>query len=278
MKSGIYKITNTENKKFYIGSAYDTDKRWKTHLYALRNNRHHSCLLQRAYNKYGEEKFTFEVIEEVKREALFEREQYYIDTLMPYKPSVGYNVSEVACGCVLTGERHWTFNLPTEQHHWYGKHHTDEEKEKISKAQRGELNHAYGKPSSLRGTVLSAETKEKISRSKKGCEAHFKGRHHTQEAKEKMRLAATGRKVSDKVINKSDEWCKNISINKKGKNTGKENPNATPVYQYTIDGRLLKQYDTMKQASIETGLMLSCISSCCCGRYKTSGGYIWKYA
>jgi len=31
MKSGIYKIINTVNGKFYIGSTKDADKRWYDH-------------------------------------------------------------------------------------------------------------------------------------------------------------------------------------------------------------------------------------------------------
>ena len=36
-------------------------------------------------------------------------------------------------------------------------------------------------------------------------------------------------------------------------------------------------YESMKQASEETGLAKSGISFCCKGRYKTSGGYHWEY-
>ena len=42
MKSGIYKITNKINGKFYIGSAIDFIKRKKEHIYWLKKNNHHN--------------------------------------------------------------------------------------------------------------------------------------------------------------------------------------------------------------------------------------------
>jgi group I intron endonuclease len=61
---GVYKITNTVDGKVYIGStATDMDTRWTTHRSALRGGKHYNAHLQRAWNKYGESAFTFEVVE-----------------------------------------------------------------------------------------------------------------------------------------------------------------------------------------------------------------------
>ena len=52
-----------------------------------------------------------------------------------------------------------------------------------------------------------------------------------------------------------------------------------PVSQYTLDGRLIASFSSGKEASIKTGANHSHIMECCAGkRYKTVGGYIWKYA
>ena len=50
------------------------------------------------------------------------------------------------------------------------------------------------------------------------------------------------------------------------------------VGQYDINGNLLKIYNSGKEASIETNVSQTCISSCCKGKTRTAGGYIWKYA
>ena len=57
MTCGIYTIKNIINGKFYLGSSKNIEKRWNRHLYELRNNRHHSWYLQRAFIKYGENSF-----------------------------------------------------------------------------------------------------------------------------------------------------------------------------------------------------------------------------
>lgn len=88
---GIYKITNLLNNKFYIGSSCDIRARKYLHFSMLKNNKHHSPILQRVYNKYGKKYLSFEIIEECDVENLIEREQYYLDSLKPE-----YNICKVA--------------------------------------------------------------------------------------------------------------------------------------------------------------------------------------
>lgn len=79
----VYKITNTINQKFYIGSAVYFAARRGEHLSLLRKNSHHNKHLQNSFNKYGEQNFKFEILEYATKETLIEREQFYIDTLNP---------------------------------------------------------------------------------------------------------------------------------------------------------------------------------------------------
>ena len=88
---GIYKITNLLNNKFYIGSSSDIRARKYLHFSMLKNNKHHSPILQRVYNKYGKKYLLFEVIEECDINLLIEKEQYYIDNLNPE-----YNCCKIA--------------------------------------------------------------------------------------------------------------------------------------------------------------------------------------
>ena len=89
--SGIYKIINKTNNHIYVGSAVDLKGRWSTHKNRLKDNKHHSIYLQRAYNKYGADNFVFEIIEECSKDDLIKREQYYFDLLKP-----NYNVAKIA--------------------------------------------------------------------------------------------------------------------------------------------------------------------------------------
>ena len=81
--SGIYSIFNLLNGKKYIGSSKNIYNRWHEHLHNLKNNKAHNLHLQNAWNKYGEENFVFNVLEYCKEEERFEREQYYIDFMLP---------------------------------------------------------------------------------------------------------------------------------------------------------------------------------------------------
>lgn len=88
---GVYKILNTINGKFYIGSSKDIESRWRQHKDALNQEKHGNPHLQCAWNKYKPHSFVFEIIEECSPEVQFEREQYYLDTLSPFDDN-GYNV------------------------------------------------------------------------------------------------------------------------------------------------------------------------------------------
>jgi len=78
--SGIYRIRNTVNGRCYIGSSMRIQRRWHAHRTSLRGNKHHSVALQRAWNKYGEPTFIFEIVEAVPdKHNLIDREQHWIN-------------------------------------------------------------------------------------------------------------------------------------------------------------------------------------------------------
>lgn len=91
---GIYQIKNIKTNKIYIGSAINLYNRFLEHRAELRGGYHQNIYLQRAFNKYGEHNFMFEILEirNENRDFLFDLEQWYIDILKPE-----YNISlEVA--------------------------------------------------------------------------------------------------------------------------------------------------------------------------------------
>ena len=61
-KIGLYKIVNKTTGKYYIGSTLDSfRKRFSKHKRRLRKNVHENGYLQKAWNKYGESDFKFEI-------------------------------------------------------------------------------------------------------------------------------------------------------------------------------------------------------------------------
>lgn len=94
-KCGVYKITNIENGKIYIGSSNNILQRWKNHIRELEHNSHKNMFLQSDWNKYKETSFIFEILQECNEEERYDVEQKYLDELFPfYRNGKGYNISE----------------------------------------------------------------------------------------------------------------------------------------------------------------------------------------
>ena len=74
--SGVYMIRNDRNEKFYIGSSMDIQKRISNHLYNLRSNNHHSYKMQNDFNDFGENAFSFYVLQEIDLDEDFARRLY----------------------------------------------------------------------------------------------------------------------------------------------------------------------------------------------------------
>lgn len=90
--SGIYCIKNLVNQKKYIGLSNNIARRKREHLYTLRNGKHENKHLQYAWDKYGEENFSFYIIEECSVDMLDEREKYYIAKYQSNNDMYGYNI------------------------------------------------------------------------------------------------------------------------------------------------------------------------------------------
>ena len=51
-KSGVYKITNLINNKYYIGCTNNMSSRYRVHLHTLKNNKSECIILQNAVKKH----------------------------------------------------------------------------------------------------------------------------------------------------------------------------------------------------------------------------------
>ena len=76
---GVYKIENLINGKVYIGQTKECfQRRYWLHRWELKNGTHKNSYLQKAWNKYGEKNFKFEVIEILPKEEIDNREKFWI--------------------------------------------------------------------------------------------------------------------------------------------------------------------------------------------------------
>ncbi len=202
MKSGIYIIKNLINGKIYIGSAVNLDRRLKYHCWALRRGVHRNIHLQRAWDKDGKAAFVFEEYLACEREKLIFFEQLTIDAfIVRYGRENIYNISPTAgstMGRICSEETKRKIGLKSKGR-WTGKHHTEETKRRMSIAQKGRIitpearrklsiSHK-GKPGYWLGKKRpprSEEWQEKLNES-------LRGHKMSNETKEKLRIANTGR-------------------------------------------------------------------------------------
>jgi len=101
--------------------------------------------------------------------------------------------------------------------------------------------------------------------------------HHSEQTKEKLRLANIGKKLSEehkrhftvKGRKRTPEEIERIILaNNKTK--------GVSVKQYTLDGELVATYPSVHSASRAVGCTPSAITYCCKGRCKTVKGYVFK--
>lgn len=182
----IYKIINTANGKFYVGSTMDTRERFRNHRNKLRRGKHPNAYLQASWNKYGEEKFVFFIVEEVSSMgALQAAEDVWLVEHVgkPYCYNLGTRSAAPMRG--VTGTAHPSFGKPVsaeqkadisrtlkefyalapENHPRYGKPHSEESKAKMSVSRMGKM---AGEAHYRYGQTLSAEVRGKIGDTQRG--------------------------------------------------------------------------------------------------------------
>jgi group I intron endonuclease len=180
--SGIYSIRNLVNGKVYVGQAFGERglyQRYSSHICALKKGKD-SKHLQRAWDKYGDEVFEFEVLVDLgslvmgeisPQTIVDEHEQYFIWIFRSYERKFGYNLHNKARGRGRV---------------------TEETKKRISERNKGKK--------------LSEEAKRKMSLARIGKVC-------SQETKKKIGEANSGRA-------KSEETLRRMSLSHKGQNKG----------------------------------------------------------
>ena len=210
---GVYKITCLSSGKYYIGYSKEIEKRFHTHKMLLRASRHFNILLQRAYDKYGCDDFTFDILHTCNAtDEAKELELKYLEdiNIRPFLYNLHYNNSggdllthhpnrteiiekrtqtnAVRFNNMTKEERQQIYGKSGEKNGMYGRTHTDEVKKRSSEMHKG---NTYCK-----GKKASDETRQKLSivaSQRTGDANNFFGKHHSEETKQKLREANAGK-------------------------------------------------------------------------------------
>ena len=195
MACGIYQWVNKVNRKRYIGSGVDIERRRNQHVNALRRNAHRNDHFQAAFNQYGEDQFSFEVLRECEPDDLLMWEQVYVDC---YDPADLYNINlEVDRPPLCTGETRRKLSEARR-----GRVVTDETRRRMSEAHKGKAktDETRRKLSEARkGKTRTSETLRKMSEANKGKVLTDETRRKMSEAKRKM-SSETRRRMSEAQI------------------------------------------------------------------------------
>lgn len=201
---GVYSIVfhTDHGDMIYIGSTGRSfSERFQKHRWRLNRGVHHSPIMQRYWNKYGNtaEFLVLETCDDPGKVS--EREQYYIN---------------------LTPKERLLNSGPAIPNPMAGRHQSPEAKRKLSQF--------------FKGRKVSEETKEKLRRQKLGKpgiphteEARAKmsksqtGRHHSLETREKMSHAQKGRIITPEAREK----LRQVNLGKKHTSEAKEKMSAS---------------------------------------------------
>lgn len=240
--SYIYLVTNKLNCKQYVGQHRYNGVGLDPKYFGS------GVLLNKAYDKYGIENFTMELLEECPEEDLNPLEQLYIEHYNTLRPN-GYNLTEGGEG--VSGFKFSPETIEKLSLSHKGKKLSLETIEKMRQNRIGYVTPESTKEkisNSLLGHYVSNETRKKLSESNKGRVAWNKGLEMSDEQKEKLSKI----NINNPLLSKA-------------------------VSQYTKDGTFVKTYASTAEAARILNSSPSHIAECCNGKRKTAYGSIWKY-
>lgn len=231
----VYSITNNKTNKIYIGQTNNFKRRIWEHKYFLKNNNHKNHYLQEDYNKYGIDSFLFKIeASNLSRKDRLCKEteliNYYggieSENVYNFQDNITENiemrklVSVNQKGKVIKPE-----SIEKMRKTLTGRKLTEEHKQHIrasAKKFKGENNPAK-----------RPEVRKKISEAVKGEKNGFYNKHHTIEAKEKIRQSRLGKSPTNKGKSLSQESKNKISYSVR----------LSKIRNGQIDLNLLKQLD-----------------------------------
>lgn len=264
----IYKVVNTLNGHVYIGQTRRTPEiRWSEHI---ETKNKYDTAFSRALRKYPEDVFELGVIEEVPDSVLDEREEFWIERYNSYED--GYNSTRGGTSrhCVDYEEIRdlWRDGFSV-----------------------GEISEIYGCGKSTIQHILRSEDDYTYE------ESYARGERRN--CRDVMRYDLEGNFIC--LYSSISEAARDVGCDAPGitnacigvnqtcggyqwRYAGDEAPgpyhkrSCAMVDQYDLNGSYIRTYDSIRNASIYTGISSSGIGKACRELGRISGGYQWRYS
>lgn len=295
---GIYKITSIVGK-IYIGQSINIMYRWEKYYQKLRCKQ--QIKLYNSLKKYGSENHTFEIIEECQVELLDEKEIYwgnFYNVLSDDGLNLRLGSGRGACSQetkdkMSNSRKGLLLGIPKSEEHRdnikKGINSMDLKQKQqqslrmsvsrkgVPKSESHKLNMKIGRDNmSLEDKTLQRKKQSNSTKGKPKPEGF--GINIALKNKGKIRNDVSRNNIKDGLNNMSninkENRNLNISNSKKGKILKKK---WKITLQYSKEGDFIKEWESQKLIQSELGINQSDISSCCTGKIKSAGGYIWKY-
>lgn len=278
----IYLIVNNITKKKYVGQTTVSDirRRWKAHLSSSS-----TCVcLKRAFEKYGVENFTFSIIIICFDEDRFKFESDYIEKYNTVAPN-GYNISSGGS----SGFKNCVHSLQTKEHlgkksmlYWSNNENVEKHREllantmqninigeKMSKSEKWNKALIEKRIGGYKGIAV-IQYDEQNNRIKK-YDSVYQACKDKKFNRTGMLIAIRENKLYRNFYWKLDLEASDVNIINISKNNKK-------VIQYDLNGNKVAEYDSIKNASTKVECSDTMIIHHLKGKYKSAGGYIWKYS
>jgi group I intron endonuclease len=271
MNNGIYKIINSKNGDFYVGSCasrrWGFKYRWNNHIRSLRKNSHHSAILQRAWNKYGEDSFKFEIIEECEPEQCLLREQYYLDTLSPK-----YNILKFAgnsLGRKMSNDQ--IRDLKNRSYDWMRGENNWNKDPSRKESQRKSLEKTNIQQ------YITEETYKKISNSLRG---RSKTELHKNNISKSLKKIKKTEEHQQKINIAVKKWAREYNSGENNyfygrKFCGKENPRFSGIFKFKNNITEEEFIGSKTEMAIKFGLDHTKICAICNGKRKSHRDWIY---
>lgn len=259
----IYKLSFKNCKYFLFGSSINFSQRKACYYSDLKRGNYANTFLQAVYNKYGKESIIFEIMQEgIPEDILTNIENIWIGS-----------------NCAKANDQKGGMNI------------ADADKKIFSEQTRKKMSESRKKLIKNNPIILQKliESNKKYKENRIFDPIICLYKDGTIKEFKSAKITAKELKISYSLVTailRNIYDCYNYEITFIRKSNFDKNVNYDklfinhrykPVFQYDLNGKFIKTWESSRIAGKELNITPSTICLCCNGKYNQGKGFIWKY-